>query len=65
MFPNATSITVTENGSVEILGPTLDEIWATAHLDSVTYEGRVYVPCLSFIEEGPVGTPVLYLAALA
>lgn len=62
MLLSAASTTMNENGSVEILGPTLDEIWAIAHLDLVTYGGREYVPMLSFIEEGPVGTPVLYLA---
>lgn len=50
------------DGYVEIVGLTLDEIWTIAHEDSYEFEGRAYVPMLSFIEQGTVATPVLYLS---
>lgn len=61
-LPNAAEARTLPDGAVEIRGLSLEEIWEIAHSDSFIYDGRDYVPMLSYLEEGPVGEPVLYLS---
>lgn len=63
MSNNTPAIEVIErpDGDFEIIGIPLATIWAITEIDAFTYKGIVYVPLLSYTEEGPQGEPVLPL----